>query len=166
LKLLNAGVVFCFAQANNLLTTTNLSRFQVSAPSVLYPKIDSDFSTKISVWSRVELVTMKKQLRGEHPMKFYDWYRQLIRNSKYRWLIIVGTLLYLLSPIDLLPDFIPLIGQVDDVVVLTLLISEVSQMLSERIRSSKNKNSPEVADASQNTTGDASSVDVNAVHVD
>ena len=47
-------------------------------------------------------------------LPFYDWYRNLIRNSKYRWVIIVGTLLYLISPIDLLPDFIPLIGQIDD----------------------------------------------------
>lgn len=31
---------------------------------------------------------------------------------------IVGTLLYLLSPIDLIPDFIPVIGFLDDAAVL------------------------------------------------
>ena len=63
-------------------------------------------------------------------LPFYDWYRNLIRDSKYRWVIIVGTLLYLISPIDLLPDFIPLIGQIDDGIVVTLLVAELSGLLS------------------------------------
>jgi uncharacterized membrane protein YkvA (DUF1232 family) len=92
---------------------------------------------------------------------FTDWYRTLIRNSKYRWLIIAGTLLYLVSPIDLLPDVIPIIGQVDDVLILTLLVSEVSQVLMERIKAAKAK-TPEAVDTS--TT--AASVDVNAVSVE
>ncbi len=92
---------------------------------------------------------------------FTDWYRKLIRDSKYRWLIIVGTLVYLLSPIDLLPDMIPIIGQIDDVVILTLLVTEVSQMLAERVKSAKNKNA--VADQ---TTASADSVEVDAVHVE
>lgn len=70
-------------------------------------------------------------------MKFYDWYRNLVRNSKYRWLVIAGTLLYLFSPIDLLPDFIPLIGQIDDTVVLGLLVAEVSSMLMDRLKAQK-----------------------------
>lgn len=92
---------------------------------------------------------------------FTDWYRKLIRDSKYRWLIIVGTLVYLLSPIDLLPDMIPIIGQIDDVVILTLLVTEVSQVLTERIKAIKSKNSQPVA---EQTT--AESVDVKAVPVE
>jgi uncharacterized membrane protein YkvA (DUF1232 family) len=92
---------------------------------------------------------------------FTEWYRKLIRNSKYRWLIVIGTLVYLLSPIDLLPDMIPIVGQIDDVVILTLLISEVSQMLAERVKVAKNKNA--VADQ---TNVPADSVDVNAIHVE
>lgn len=94
---------------------------------------------------------------------FIDWYRKLIRNSKYRWLIIVGTLLYLLSPIDLLPDIIPIVGQIDDVVILTLLVSEVSQVLMERIKAVKGKEAESAADQ---TVGAADSVDVNAVRVE
>ncbi|MBF2002567.1 MAG: DUF1232 domain-containing protein [Synechococcales cyanobacterium C42_A2020_086] len=92
---------------------------------------------------------------------FIDWYRNLLRNSKYRWLIILGTLAYLLSPIDLLPDVIPVIGQIDDVVILTLLVTEVSQVLMERVRTVKGKNSTAVADKSA-----TDSVDVNAIHVE
>lgn len=35
---------------------------------------------------------------------------------------IVGSLLYLLSPFDLIPDFIPVIGYLDDAAVLTLCL--------------------------------------------
>ncbi|WNZ21852.1 DUF1232 domain-containing protein [Leptolyngbya sp. NK1-12] len=94
---------------------------------------------------------------------FTDWYRKLIRNSKYRWLIILGTLFYLLSPIDLLPDIIPIVGQIDDVLILTVLVSEVSQILIERIRAVKSKDTDAVADQS---TASTDSVDVNAVQVD
>ncbi|BAU11564.1 hypothetical protein LEP3755_20630 [Leptolyngbya sp. NIES-3755] len=70
-------------------------------------------------------------------LPFYDWYRNLVRNSKYRWLIIAGTFLYLFSPIDLLPDMIPLIGQIDDTVILGLLVAEVSSMLMDRLKAQK-----------------------------
>lgn len=63
------------------------------------------------------------------PIKsVYDWYKNLIRNPKYRYWMILGTLLYLISPIDIAPDFIPIIGQIDDVVIVSLLVSEISQM--------------------------------------
>lgn len=70
-------------------------------------------------------------------LPFYDWYRNLVRNPKYRWLIIVGTLVYLFSPIDLLPDMIPLVGQIDDTILLGLLVAEVSSMLTERLKAQK-----------------------------
>ena len=58
----------------------------------------------------------------------YNWYRETLRNPKYRWWIILGTLAYLVSPIDIAPDFLPVVGQIDDVAIAVLLISEVSQM--------------------------------------
>ena len=70
-------------------------------------------------------------------LPFYDWYRGLVRNSKYRWLVIAGTLIYLFSPIDLLPDMIPLVGQIDDTVVLGLLVAEISSMLMDRLKAQK-----------------------------
>ena len=36
---------------------------------------------------------------------------------------IVGTLLYVLSPIDLIPDFIPVIGSLDDAAMLALCLN-------------------------------------------
>jgi len=69
----------------------------------------------------------------------YNWYRSAIRHPKYRWWLILGTLAYLLSPIDFAPDFLPIIGQLDDITVLTLLVSEVTQLLTERLQSRRHQ---------------------------
>lgn len=61
---------------------------------------------------------------------FYGWYRNTLRHTKYRWLIVAGTLLYLVSPIDISPDFLPIIGWIDDGVIATLLVAELSQMMT------------------------------------
>lgn len=91
----------------------------------------------------------------------YDWYRNTIRNTKYRWWIILGTLVYLLSPIDIAPDFIPIVGQIDDVLILTLLVSEVSQLLIDGVKSRKSEN---VAANASNTS--EKTVDVDAMPVE
>lgn len=67
----------------------------------------------------------------------YNWYRQTLRNSKYRWLIVAGTLLYLVGPVDISPDVFPIVGWIDDTVVATLLVTEVSQMLLEARKNNK-----------------------------
>lgn len=59
---------------------------------------------------------------------FYTWYKHTIRNTKYRWLIVAGTLVYLVSPIDISPDFLPIVGWIDDGILATLLITEVSDI--------------------------------------
>jgi uncharacterized membrane protein YkvA (DUF1232 family) len=42
-------------------------------------------------------------------------------------IVIVLTGIYLLNPIDLIPDFIPVLGQLDDIVVLSLAIRYVKR---------------------------------------
>ncbi len=77
---------------------------------------------------------------------FYNWYKQTIRHPKYRWVIIGGTLIYLLSPIDIAPDFIPIIGWIDDAAVATLLAAELSQVFlsatTKRKKSGKTRPAP------------------------
>lgn len=70
---------------------------------------------------------------------FYHWYRNVLRHPKYRWLIIAASLIYLLSPLDISPDLVPIIGQLDDVTVVVILASELTQLLVERL---KQKRSP------------------------
>lgn len=62
---------------------------------------------------------------------FYSWYRGALRHPKYRWLIIFGTLLYLISPVDISPDIIPIIGWLDDGILATLLVTELSSLMSD-----------------------------------
>ena len=71
----------------------------------------------------------------------YDWYRNAIRNPKYRWWVMLGTVIYLVSPIDLLPDIFPIVGQIDDVMLAGLLFTELSQMAIAKLQArQENKN--------------------------
>lgn len=71
----------------------------------------------------------------------YNWYRNAIRDPKYRWWVMLGTVIYLVSPIDLLPDIFPIIGQIDDVMLAGLLFTELSQMAIAKLQTrQENKN--------------------------
>ncbi|MHA1912279.1 MAG: YkvA family protein [Candidatus Kariarchaeaceae archaeon] len=63
---------------------------------------------------------------------FYFVYRHLDTPKKAKFLL--GTLLaYFLSPIDLIPDFIPLIGHIDDYIILPIGIHYARKMVPEEI---------------------------------
>ena len=54
--------------------------------------------------------------------------------------IIVGALAYIIFPIDVIPDFIPVLGWVDDFAVLMIVLSTVPQYTTEDIiNQAKNK---------------------------
>lgn len=90
----------------------------------------------------------------------YSFYRNAIRNPKYRNWIILGTLVYVLSPFDISPDFFPLAGQIDDFFLLSIMLTEVSQMLLSGLKNKKEKEN-------QNTENFTSkTVDVDAVSLD
>lgn len=76
---------------------------------------------------------------------FYSWYRGALRHPKYRWLIIFGTLLYLVSPVDISPDIIPIIGWLDDGILATLLITELSSLMSDYLSNRSGKGVAESA---------------------
>lgn len=60
---------------------------------------------------------------------FYTWYKNTLEHPKYRWVLVGATLLYLLSPIDISPDFIPIIGWIDDAVVASIFVTSLSQIM-------------------------------------
>ncbi|MDZ8069963.1 MAG: YkvA family protein [Nostoc sp. DedQUE08] len=95
----------------------------------------------------------------------YTWYRSVLRNPKYRWWVILGTLVYLVSPFDVLPDFIPVAGQIDDVFLLTLLVSEVSGLVIEGWKARKGEVGAEVPNTTEGSTSSGSTIDVDAVSV-
>jgi uncharacterized membrane protein YkvA (DUF1232 family) len=90
----------------------------------------------------------------------YSWYRNTLRNPQYRWWIVGGTLVYLLSPFDILPDFFPIIGEIDDIAIVTLLFAEISQIVVERLK----QRQPE-SNASESNGTEASTVEVDAVQM-
>lgn len=69
----------------------------------------------------------------------YGWLRKQITNPKYRWWIVAGTLVYLLNPFDVSPDFIPFLGQVDDALLVTLVATEISQHLLNHVKTIKHQ---------------------------
>lgn len=69
----------------------------------------------------------------------YGLYSRAIRNPKYRYWIILGTLIYVLSPFDISPDVFPIAGQIDDFLLLSIMLTEVSQMLMTGYQEKKEK---------------------------
>lgn len=71
---------------------------------------------------------------------FGQWLIPALRKSRYRWVLIVGSLFYLLSPVDISPDVFPIIGWLDDGMIATILVSEFSDfVINYRNRRQKNE---------------------------
>ena len=51
------------------------------------------------------------------------------RTPWYSKLVVVAIVAYVLSPIDLIPDFIPVLGQLDDVIVVAAGVALLARML-------------------------------------
>jgi len=92
----------------------------------------------------------------------YNWYRDSIRNPKYRWWVILASAAYLASPIDISPDIFPIVGWIDDGIIAGLLVAELSQILLERLNPSK-----DISDSDNDVASNvnASTVDVQAEEV-
>ena len=90
----------------------------------------------------------------------YNWYRDLLRNPKYRWWVVAGSIVYLVSPLDISPDIFPVVGWIDDGIVISLLIAEVSQIVKDKLQESSIR-----ADKATTPVADTT-VDVNAVQVE
>ena len=86
----------------------------------------------------------------------YGLYSKAIRNPKYRSWIILGTLVYVLSPFDLSPDIFPLVGQIDDFLLLSIMLTEVSQMVMVSYQEKKE----------EKQTPSEKTIDVDAVSMD
>jgi uncharacterized membrane protein YkvA (DUF1232 family) len=59
-------------------------------------------------------------------------YAKIMGHPRYRWVVIIASLVYLLSPLDFSPDVIPILGWIDDGVIATLLATEITQLLLDR----------------------------------
>jgi uncharacterized membrane protein YkvA (DUF1232 family) len=82
------------------------------------------------MWKRLSLLWTV--LRGDARLLWFAWRHPLAPRWLKPALALVG--LYLLSPVDLLPDTLPLLGMVDDLVLVPLALSWIVQRLPAALR--------------------------------
>jgi len=66
---------------------------------------------------------------------FYTWYRNALRHPKSRWWILGATVLWLLNPLNA----IPIVGEIDDALVIGIVVTEVSQLLLENVKNRRSQ---------------------------
>ncbi|MEM6436701.1 MAG: YkvA family protein [Cyanobacteria bacterium P01_D01_bin.115] len=88
------------------------------------------------------------------------WFKRLIRNPRYRWLVILGSLVYLVSPLDISPDVFPVIGWIDDGLLASIVVTELTQMAIDYRRKKVDKFGQTVAATDSENIIDIESVTV------
>jgi uncharacterized membrane protein YkvA (DUF1232 family) len=91
----------------------------------------------------------------------YNWYRGMLQNPKYRWWVVLASIAYVVSPIDISPDVFPIVGWLDDSIIIGLLVSEVSQVVTAKLKERSGK-----ASEAGKTADPANPIDINAVQID
>ena len=98
---------------------------------------------------------MKKQ---HFSTALHELYRKALKHTKYRWVVSLGTLLYFVSPLDISPDVFPVLGWIDDGVVVSLLVTEVSQLMTEQLKRKRQVTADSDEDTQETITIDAVSI--------
>lgn len=143
--MLGTGVARFISQGFSDEWMAHLSRLCPKGVALVWYGSPLEMASFLHCWAVIALGIMKLETQNSEVtssmenfvQSFYTWYKQTMRHPKYRWFLIGGTLLYLVSPIDIAPDFIPLIGWVDDVAIAGLLVAEVSQVMLELLTKRK-----------------------------
>lgn len=87
-----------------------------------------------------------KEFAEKHKnASWYDDFRalyQMVTDKDFKistktYLTIAGALAYVVLPVDVIPDFIPIVGFIDDAFVLNMVIQNLSEEI-ERFRNYKN----------------------------
>ena len=71
---------------------------------------------------------------------FKDWYNGVYREIP--WYLIAAIILgflYLISPVDLVPDMVPVLGQIDDVVIIRWILTHIAKQDLNKYRQFKTK---------------------------
>ena len=78
----------------------------------------------------------KRSLRWKHQVLTLYFALTNPETPFYAKLPVIVSLIYLISPIDLIPDFIPVVGYLDDLIIVPLLLSICLKLLPREIRES------------------------------
>jgi uncharacterized membrane protein YkvA (DUF1232 family) len=60
--------------------------------------------------------------------KIFLLYQRALASKKYRVIAVILTIVYLISPIDIIPEFLVPLGMIDDAVLLGIFLSEISKL--------------------------------------
>ncbi len=84
---------------------------------------------KNTVDTTPQLISCKEDIKTLCSM-LTDWARGNYKHISKRTAIIVGVCIgYVISPIDLIPDFIPVAGKIDDISVILFMLKAVKREL-------------------------------------
>jgi uncharacterized membrane protein YkvA (DUF1232 family) len=72
--------------------------------------------------------------------------KKIQSSKKTRWVWAIVAVIYILSPVDLIPDFLLPLGAVDDLAVLTALLYQVLKTINDSGRFLNNKVANEAAE--------------------
>ena len=90
--------------------------------------------TESSFWSKVKKTALAA---GRELIEKALWLYYAIIDSDTPTkakLIIAGALGYFISPIDIIPDFIPVLGWVDDIILVPMMVSWIVSRLPVKVR--------------------------------
>lgn len=82
------------------------------------------------MWKRLSVLW--SVLRGDARLLWFAWRHPLAPRWFKPAVALIGV--YVLSPVDLVPDMIPLLGVVDDLVLLPLAIGFIARRLPASVR--------------------------------
>lgn len=82
------------------------------------------------MWKRIALIWV---LVKSDARLLWSALRHPLSPSWLKWGV-AGIALYLVSPIDLIPDFIPILGMMDDIVLVPMAISWLLKKLPSHVR--------------------------------
>ena len=77
------------------------------------------------MWGRV--TTWFKMVKEDAVILYYAWKHPL--TPPYIKALMVAVIAYIFSPIDILPDYLPLIGMADDAVLLPTALIAITKLL-------------------------------------
>ncbi|WP_129596491.1 YkvA family protein [Anaerophilus nitritogenes] len=95
------------------------------------------YDKKVECIEKKGLILMKLLKRSIKVFKKTKGIYKLIKDpkvSKWKKIMIVGSIVYVISPIDLIPDPILGLGWIDDAVVVGYMISKISKELDKYIQ--------------------------------
>ena len=86
-------------------------------------------------WSKLSKVSPGLKATVDNAIQLYSLFKDTIKGAyklhPLTFGLIAGGLLYFITPMDLIPDFLPFIGYFDDMVILTTIVNSLQKELED-----------------------------------